>query len=620
MVWRRVVHHGVRALLVALLTVFGVAGVGTVAAHAAGVFPAADVCQGDAPEAENPLANGPLSTVMPRPAVIPKQGDPWNPADHTTIMEQYGTAGMTWATYDTGCGVGTEIMPNLWTGLANFMTLAPRFFTAAAASIANWVLAPDTWLHALDGPVDAVSSALVGSFGNVWMPLVLVIAASVVVWQAVRRARLGKALTALAFVLLGVCLLGVAAHAPSRLAGQLDGVVAGSVSEALGAGGMSADQRASLGARAIDPMWEAVAYDRWLEGMFGSATSKSAQTYGPRLFKAQALTWSEAVSVEGDAAKTKTLIDAKKVQWRAAAQEFKDADPSGYAYLTGTKGPDRVGTALVAIVVAACCVPFVLVALGMTAGGYIVLRFMAALLPVFAVMVVVMHSVARTLGRIVVAVLVNTLVFAAAAAAVITLSGAVLRSDLNMMLAIVVVGMLSFICWVMLRPFRTLTRIVSNPGSGFQAALETPGSVASGVKDFAVKAGASFAGNNAANKAAEDREDEDEGAGESEGHGKRPELRESDEPGYAQIRDEPGPGFEPPEYVPVGDPPVSRWDLDMSKYKQERPERVVPVGPEPEPGQPALPQGVPAPVEVEPDDGGVPAVDDDDVPAVEGVA
>ena len=71
-------------------------------ASASPTIPGIPDCK-DAPTAQLP-GNGLTGFLDGKPDPLPAQGDPFAKNPTTSVYEQYGYAGLTWHTYDLGCG------------------------------------------------------------------------------------------------------------------------------------------------------------------------------------------------------------------------------------------------------------------------------------------------------------------------------------------------------------------------------------------------------------------------------------------------------------------------------------------------------------------------------------
>ena len=148
--------------------------------------------------------------------------------------------------------------------------------------------------------------------------------------------------------------------------------------------------------------------------------------YGPDLFKAQALTWREAATVQRDPAAGKEIIEAKQDDWQRLAARVQDDDPSAYEHLTGKRSDTRVGYAVLSTVAALLALPFLLVAALLLLGSFLIVRLAVMMFPAFAVLGVFPagRGLVVGLGRTVGAALVNAVVFGIGAAVTIRVLGA----------------------------------------------------------------------------------------------------------------------------------------------------------------------------------------------------
>lgn len=428
------------------------------------------------PEPENPISNGSLSGVLSKPSVLPDPADPWAPGSRTSILEQYGTAGPTFHFYELNAL--EEVGASMWAEVSNTSMDTPKLAIAAAVSLAGWVLNPAGWTDQFGASTDAAAKELYSTFASPLLLPALAAAAIAAAWAAA-RGKIGKVATRAVFTVVSLILVGTAFMGPSVVTGSISrwlldtvsGVLAPSVpgtgpdlvQSDADANHMSAQTKANAGARILAPIWKAGIYDPWVEGTLGSSTTATAQKYGPRLFKAQALTWVEADRLEtmptdsqeqrdAKTAATKTLLDAKRNDWTSAATEIDKTDPAAYRFLQGSEGAG-VGTVVWAWVVVAACLWFIIAALVMALAGAAALYVLGALLPVIGVACLLNHDWFKRVMLMFGAAAVSMLVFATAARVMTVFAGQLLAGP-NKLFGVVAVMAISILLWKFLKSFR----------------------------------------------------------------------------------------------------------------------------------------------------------------------
>ena len=450
------------------------------------------------------------------PDPLPPAEDPFARGARTTIYEQYGFAGLRWNAYDLGCGPDAARNPDaiIGTALSNWMMNGPISFSALTTSITRVAFEP-TFLNVFDPTIKRVSNALHDSLFATWVPAVIALMGIVILLKARRHALATTAASigwALMVVLVATAIFKwpiAAGHFADDTVTTTLGTVAGGINE-HGHG-------TNPGVAVASSVQESIFYNSWLAGELGSTDSTTAKKYGPELFKAQALTWSEAAIVEDDPARGEQIIEAKKQRFGEVAAEIKSSDPVAYEHLMGKRSDTRVGYAILSSLGALLALPFLLVASLLLLGSFLIVRLAVMMFPAFATLGVFPagRGLVLGVGRTVGAALVNAVIFGVGAAVTIRVIGLILdpASKLPGWLALVLMPLFSFVMWVALKPFRRLTTMVSPNADPFHDGAGSVGTATrkSGrwLKKAGTAAAASYVGNTAAAATVAARGDEE---------------------------------------------------------------------------------------------------------------
>ncbi len=398
------------------------------------------------------------------PNPLPRQEDPFAMGAATTIYEQYGYAGLRWRTYDLGCGPDAARDPDavMGTALSNWLVNIPISLCALTASITDVAFKP-TFLSVFDPVVKAISSSLHRSLFATWVPAVIALLGLAILLKA-RRSALATTAASIGWALMVVLLATAIFRWPLEAGHFTDQAVTstlGSVVQGIDRQGRQVDPSVAVASN----VQESIFYKSWLAGTLGSDDSATAKKYGPALFKAQALTWREAQSVEQDPTRGKAIIEAKQAQWKQLAGQIKANDPSAYEHLQGKRSDTRIGYAVLATIAGVLALPFLLMSALLLLGSFLVVRLAVMMFPAFAVLGVLPagRSLVVGIGRTVGAALVNAVIFGIGAAVTIRVLGLILdpASGVPGWLALALMPLFGFVMWIALKPFHRLTMMVS---------------------------------------------------------------------------------------------------------------------------------------------------------------
>ncbi|MGF1646830.1 MAG: hypothetical protein ACFCVF_07920 [Kineosporiaceae bacterium] len=506
------------AAVCAALVVCAALSLAGAAPAAAAALPALPIpglpdCQGEpTPQSPDRGFNGYVTPTPTDPP--PVDADPFASGATVSVYETTGLAGYRWHMYVDSCVAGPGQATNqALTSSANALMAVPVLCLGVVATLAD-VVYNQRWLDILDQPVGYVSEALMTGFTEPFLPVVLV-AVGLVLLVSIRRARLSAAIGTVVLALVATTLATFAASYPTRVSQATDDITAGAVSSISGA--LAGSRESTPDVATVSPLVEAMLYDRWVAGTLGDTTSPTAQAYGPQLYRASTLSWAEVEVVRSDPdGAGAELLAAKQEQWEAAAAAVERTDPDSYEYLTGARSIDRVGHAIVALALIAI-LPFLVVSLVLVALSYLIIRIIVMFLPLVALVALLVRGTLSGVASLAAAAVVNSIVFAVGAAVAAYLFGVFLSPDSGIpaLLGILLAFLVSVAMWILLSPYRRLTRLVRSRDAVSTGVREAE-RLGGGVKGFAAGVGkvalGVFAGRRAAEAASDDDEDEDKSA------------------------------------------------------------------------------------------------------------
>jgi len=438
-------------------------------ASAAPAIPGIPDCK-DAPTAQLP-GYGLPGFLDGKPDPLPAQGDPFAKDPTTSVYEQYGYAGLTWHTYDLGCGGDMrDVTASTDTMLGNATLAFATWGVAGTNGLHNKIAHPSDYMAPLDDVVTAVSTRIKDAIWSPWGGAALLGVVILLLFYS-SAGRLSSVTKAAAWALLVLAVMSGVAQYPARVSAFFDETVTGTISQVNAAtAGLSSVPATSDPARAQGGLLvDRLLYDSWLRGEFGSPDSSAAKQWGPALFKASAYTWAEAERAQSPD-QAKQLADEKATAFKAIAAEIQQKDPNAYLAMQGKAG-DRAGVGLMTVFGVAFTSIFRIVADLFMFAGLVMLRFLVMLFPAVAVLGVmapmsaIVHRVANMAG----ASVVNVVAFAAGAAVHTTVVSALLsRAQLGGMNLLVLTLCLvsTIVAFVLLFPLLSLTNIVGMSAGG----------------------------------------------------------------------------------------------------------------------------------------------------------
>ena len=431
-------------------------------------------CKGEPPLPSNP--NGHLAV---RPAIISSANPFTTPG--VSIQSVYGT-NYAWWNYDNGCSPQDGIMPSVGANLGNLLGLElPGLLPSWGQGLFSLVVDPASWIGALDETVATATASTAAGTWFPWLSLAMTVVAIVTLMRA-RRGQLSGSINAVAWAMLVLVVTSWAVRYPLESVKLLDDGVQTAVigiADGFDRGGVAGPvavtsdaDKATAAQRTLDRQWDTLTrqtvFRSWAEGVFGDADSATARTYGPTVFAASHFSWVEYDAYVKDPAGAGAKIVAAKAQaFRQVADQIAQDDPLAYGYFTGNNWGDTIATALLSFVSVLMVALFLVVAGVFVVGAYVLIRLLLPFAPVAGVVFLVdaTRDTALALFKKVIKPLVMGPIFFLAALVVLRYNVGILSSDLPAWLQLVLVFLVAFIVWTMLKPTAVLPRM-RIPGSG----------------------------------------------------------------------------------------------------------------------------------------------------------
>ncbi|MFC4337068.1 hypothetical protein [Salininema proteolyticum] len=473
----------------------------------------------DAPEvecAEPPKASSPESGMAGWFAEPTKDSDK---NEALGMYTKYGYAGYQLPMYGSkapsvaGTCVDILTLPNgadAANSMANLQFNLATATTGASNSMRQYAWEPGTmwgWSNEfLENGTTAVYERVFSVFGAVTLAIVGVY----LLWRS-RQAEMSTAVTTTAWAALIMVLVIAVAKWPTEAAGWADkGLTTGlNVST-----GMLPDEQAegclnganysdeeyeerkennphrcidtrSGAIKASDMVVDKVLYENWLRSMVGQGSeydptdeededgnpvvqnANTAYKYGPALYWAQAMTWTEQRQAEDDPSFREEILQEKQTAWRNLAAQIQKEDPEAYSALIGERAWERTGTAFLALLTAVFFSLFDLTSSFLIILGFMVVRFAVIALPIIGTIALLKPAGGpfKRLVNIVLASIINVMVFAVAAVVYLYAASLILQANLPSWLQIVLIALVGLAAWMLLRPFRRLASMQGAQGA-----------------------------------------------------------------------------------------------------------------------------------------------------------
>jgi hypothetical protein len=382
---------------------------------------------------------------------------------------RYGVGGYQLDVYDQGCVAGvTHPAGSTASAFASMEFTAAAIVLGGANGLRERAYQPGSVWGFADG---TVASATDKTFRYVFTPFGVVSVALVglwLIWRA-RAGNLSEAAKAAGWAVLVLVLVTAVARWPVQSAHFADETAAGGLTVVHSVLGPSPQDipakdchaltpdgckdRRTVAVRASDTAVDAVLYRNWVRAELGTDDSETAVTYGPWLYEASTLSWSESADIQAHPELAATILAAKADQWDTIAAQIKASDPVAYSHLQGRHGTDRVAAGAVALASALVFAAWDVTASLVILFGFLVFRLTVIAAPVLAT-VGIFEPASGPLRRLVNAAIgsaINIVFYGAGAGLYLTVAGLVFTSPLPGPIQVVAVGLAGVGCWLVLR-------------------------------------------------------------------------------------------------------------------------------------------------------------------------
>jgi hypothetical protein len=411
-----------------------------------------------APDVESPL-DGVTGEILGAPYSAPQGKDP-------SMWERYGFAGLKWEGYDLGVTPpliggcwpnGESVNASMGSQIANMLFSTAKSIVAVSDSLLHSAYATE-WLQVFDPYITEAVTSLRDKVFTGWVPLAAAALGVVLLFQARKMAfattasTVGAALfvlTAATFVFTNpLWTAHTADNALTGMTADTASAINGSApSTNPGSGQAVPDADHAL----IASVHDALLYQPWVQGEFGSADSPTAKKYAAQLFDSQALTWPEAQVARKGGKPATDLINAKKAKFIAIVDKIKTEDPLAYSFIQGKRSTDRINFAFMALLGALLSMPIIITASLAMMCAFLIIRLAVIVAPVVAPVALVVASVGTNLVDRVVSISLTALVWSIGLPITMLLDRAVLTAPgLNPWIRLVLLGLIAAASFIFL--------------------------------------------------------------------------------------------------------------------------------------------------------------------------
>jgi len=390
----------------------------------------------------------------------------------------YGYGGYSYTTYDIGC-VRTLMHPDykFENTVANGEFMIATAVIGASDGARERAWDPGLMWGWADPLVQKATQSIYTRVFSVFGVVTLLIVGVYLLWRS-RQAEMSAAMTTAGWAILVMIAVTALAKWPVYSAHFADSALVSSLSTVHQAIGPATEDippeqcpfsnkeackdKRTPAVRASDTAVRTMLYRNWLRGALGSADSLTAQKYGEALYDARTLTWDEAQEARSSTSARDRLIHQKANQWMKVAEQIRTEDPEAYQYLQGTKGMERIGAGLIALVSSVMYALFDLTASLLVLLGFLIFRWAVIAAPILGTVALLRPASAgfRRLANAVVAALFNIVIFGTGAAVYLYAVDLIMNTaSLPGWLQIILVWLCGIVGWLLLRPYRRITQL-----------------------------------------------------------------------------------------------------------------------------------------------------------------
>lgn len=394
----------------------------------------------------------PASTV--EPGKVDPKADPFLNPKQVSLESVYGPVPQ-WITYDNGCT--GQFVAGAGTSLGNIMLTVSGLLPNWSHLLLRTVVDPHSPLKALNEPIASATKAVSSGVWSPWLPIAILLVGATAIWRA-RRGQVAGSVTAAAWALGVLVVVSWAIQYPVQSVELVDQGVSGAT-EMIAAGFDHDGTEQTSGTDALDARMDDVIrdtqYRTWLSGTFGDPDSKTAHTYGPRLFRATHFSWDEYDLYKKDpGGKGSDILKAKQADFKTVVEQIKDSDPAAYDYLRGGHWSQRVTIAIINLLVAVVTSAYLLLAGLAALLGFVLIRLIVPFTPAAGVLFMMDRTRDMAVGLLkrVVAPLVMGPICFLVALILLRFESEILRSPIWYLLKLALIGALAVVAWWLTRP------------------------------------------------------------------------------------------------------------------------------------------------------------------------
>ncbi|KJK47125.1 hypothetical protein UK23_21310 [Lentzea aerocolonigenes] len=362
---------------------------------------------------------------------------------------EYGYAGMVWHNYQPKCNIVPDANATIDTWAGNELFSIGKNIVGATNALHYTVMGRGL-LVPLD---DAVKNGVQKVYDNVylrWFGLVALILAIMMfrqIWTGDFATISKRGLWALAAMWLATSTLAL-----PQFYNLLDNTLVSKTSE-IQAGFIEAPEEQGTLHVLPTKLHDAVVYQSWLRGAFGTPEAPQAAEFGPRILKAQAWTTTE-IAEHKDA--DQAALEAKKAEWKALEAQLGTSK----GYFDGTDG-SRTGAGFLALLQSIAFSLFQLFAKAAVLLAQLLLRILTLAGPLIGLVALIHHDLLRKVARAAAVTVFNVLVLAVLAGVHALLLQAIFNATGLSLLTRTLLGlMLTLVCFVIGKPLRRMWQMV----------------------------------------------------------------------------------------------------------------------------------------------------------------